>query len=156
MSFAHFLKSARLAKGLTQMELSKLAGLGRSAIGMYESGKREPSFELLSTLSGILDVTPGYLLNGSKNAQDDKKVEENSANATKTNNSWELLSQLFNDDPETLNILKHGRLTANGISLNDSIYPMTDDDKLLLKGLIKKIIKEVKNGAGRVEIHRKD
>lgn len=156
MSFAHFLKSARLAKGLTQMELSRLAGLGRSAIGMYESGKREPSFELLSTLSSILDVTPGYLLNGSKNTQDVKQVEKNSANVTKTNSSWELLSQLFNDDPETLNILKHGRLTANGISLNDSIYPMTDEDKLLLKGLIKKIVKEVKNGAGRVEIHRKD
>lgn len=65
MTFPELLRNARKSKGITQVELSKLAGLGRSTVAMYESGQREPNFEVLKELSKILDVTPEYLISGS-------------------------------------------------------------------------------------------
>ena len=39
--FIERLKELRMEKELSQMELAKLTGLSRSAIGFYESGQRE-------------------------------------------------------------------------------------------------------------------
>lgn len=58
------LKSARLEKNLTQERLSELLGLdsggGGSRIAHYESGRYEPSFQLVKTMSQILDVPEYY------------------------------------------------------------------------------------------------
>ena len=50
MSFAERLKTLRKSKGLTQDEFSRQTGIGRSAVSMYESGKRMPSYKVLSDL----------------------------------------------------------------------------------------------------------
>ena len=62
MDFKDILKTLRKNKGLTQIELAKLTGLTRSAIGMYELGKREPSFEVLETLADFFNVDMNTLL----------------------------------------------------------------------------------------------
>ncbi len=58
------LKKMRIRQRLTQSELAKRCGLGESTISFYESGKRNPSYEILLCLTKHLKTTPNYLLMG--------------------------------------------------------------------------------------------
>lgn len=60
--FQNILKSLRVAKGLTQDELSKQLNISRSTIGMYEKGAREPDFETLELIVDYFNVDTDYLL----------------------------------------------------------------------------------------------
>ena len=60
--FGEMLGALRRRDGLSQKELARRAGVSRSAIGMYEAGEREPSFETLQTFAGIFGVTADVLL----------------------------------------------------------------------------------------------
>ncbi len=62
MAFADRLKSLRKESGLTQDEFSKQTGIGRSAVGMYEAGKRAPNYETLSKVARFFHVSTDYLL----------------------------------------------------------------------------------------------
>lgn len=62
MSFNETLKKLRIEKKLTQEELAQATGLSRSAIGMYESGSREPNFETLEILADFFNVDMNTLL----------------------------------------------------------------------------------------------
>lgn len=77
IDFGKRLREMREKKGLTQAELAKMASLGESTISFYESGKREPSYEMLVTLAELLDTTPNYLLTGKKEwwEKDDEPTE---------------------------------------------------------------------------------
>ncbi|MCI8487524.1 MAG: helix-turn-helix transcriptional regulator [Clostridia bacterium] len=60
--FIERLKELRMEKELSQMELAKLTGLSRSAIGFYESGQREPGAKAIITLARFFNVSTDYLL----------------------------------------------------------------------------------------------
>lgn len=60
--FQNILKSLRLAKNLTQDELAKQLRISRSAIGMYESGAREPDFDTLELIADFFNVDIDYLM----------------------------------------------------------------------------------------------
>lgn len=62
MFFRDRLKALRQQKQLTQEELSKATGITKSAIGMYESGKREPKYETLEILADYFNVPLDVLL----------------------------------------------------------------------------------------------
>lgn len=62
MPFNTVLRELRKKKELTQGELAKLTGLTVSAISMYETGQREPSFEVLETLADFFNVDMNRLL----------------------------------------------------------------------------------------------
>lgn len=62
MKFNDRLKELRQERKLTQEEFSKLTGISRSAIGMYESGKREPNFKTLELIADFFNVDMDYLL----------------------------------------------------------------------------------------------
>lgn len=55
---------ARRRTGLSQEQLSDLAALHRTAIGLMESGERIPRIDTLIRLAASLEVTPGDLLDG--------------------------------------------------------------------------------------------
>ena len=61
-SFGPRLRKLRKARGETQPELAKLLGLSRSAVSMYESGEREPKYELLTAIAAHYEVDLDYLL----------------------------------------------------------------------------------------------
>nr|DAE71037.1 MAG TPA: Repressor protein CI [Caudoviricetes sp.] len=62
MAFKDVLKRERKKKGLTQNELSRLTGLTKSAISMYETGQREPNFETCELLADFFNIDMDVLL----------------------------------------------------------------------------------------------
>lgn len=72
------LKKLRLAKGLTQTELGRQFGLSKTAISLYESGKRGMDGELLKGLADFFACTTDYLL------QQDAYADSNIINLEKS------------------------------------------------------------------------
>ncbi|MDE6060120.1 MAG: helix-turn-helix domain-containing protein [Clostridia bacterium] len=58
------LKAIRKAKNLTQQKVALDLNITREALSYYESGKREPSFQLLIQLSKYFGVSIDYLITG--------------------------------------------------------------------------------------------
>ncbi|HEY4002870.1 MAG TPA: helix-turn-helix transcriptional regulator [Candidatus Xenobia bacterium] len=57
------LREARAQAGLTQDELARRVGVsGRSAIGKYETGEREPDYNTLAKMAAVLQVSVAFLL----------------------------------------------------------------------------------------------
>lgn len=66
------IKTARLAKGLTQSELGDLIGVQKSAIAKYESGRVvNIKRTTLKKISDILDIPPYELIFNEKSAETD-------------------------------------------------------------------------------------
>ncbi len=55
ITFENSLKLARVEKGLTQSELSELAGVTRQTIGLIESGKYNPTLKLCLILARVTE-----------------------------------------------------------------------------------------------------
>ena len=60
--FSEILVSLRKHKNITQQDLAKNLGVSRSIVGMYETGQRMPSFEVLEAIAKIFDVSIDYLV----------------------------------------------------------------------------------------------
>jgi len=60
--FAKNLRAFRKRKNYTQEELAKKINYGYTAIANYESGRNEPSLDVLAALAELLDVTMDELL----------------------------------------------------------------------------------------------
>ncbi len=58
------LKTAREAKGWTQVKLSMEAEISQQSVTYYETGTRVPSLEVAQRLAQVLDTTVDYLLGG--------------------------------------------------------------------------------------------
>jgi transcriptional regulator with XRE-family HTH domain len=69
------LKDARDGLKLTQAALAKLAGVGRSTIVHYETGKILPGGMELIKLAKALNVSPNYILSGSERFFDSEEPE---------------------------------------------------------------------------------
>ena len=60
--FKDVLAQLRQERNISQRFLSEALGLSHSAIGMYESGKREPNYEILESIADYFNVDMNYLL----------------------------------------------------------------------------------------------
>lgn len=60
--FSTRLKELRNKANLSQQELSKIIGISKSSINMYERGEREPGLETVGALADYFDVQTDYLL----------------------------------------------------------------------------------------------
>lgn len=67
MNFPCILKQLRSRDDITQLELANAIGVSRSAIGMYESGEREPDFETMEAIADYFNVSMDYLHGKSNN-----------------------------------------------------------------------------------------
>ena len=61
MKFKTILKDLRLKHGLSQEDLGKIIGVGRTTISMYESGNIVPRQEGLLKIASYFDVSVDYL-----------------------------------------------------------------------------------------------
>lgn len=62
VGFSTRFKQLRISKNITQDDIARQLNVSRSAIGMYEQGKREPDFEVLISIANFFDVDLDYLL----------------------------------------------------------------------------------------------
>lgn len=65
------LKYLRAKKGITQADLAKALGVGKSTISMYEVGAREPDFEMLENIADYFNVDMMFLVR--PNAAEEQK-----------------------------------------------------------------------------------
>ena len=63
-AFGERIAKLRIAKGLSQNQLSQMLGVKRSVVSYYESGDRLPSFDVLIEMSRVFNVSIDYLLKG--------------------------------------------------------------------------------------------
>jgi transcriptional regulator with XRE-family HTH domain len=87
------LKALRESKKMTQTQLGEHIGAKKSAISLWESGKRQPDQETLVRLANFFEVTVDYLL-----GREESPIERPE---TKTTSS---------DDPLTEQIMAKARL----------------------------------------------
>lgn len=62
VKFGQRLKSARIAKHMSQQALADIIGKSLNTVGLYERGLRQPSLETLCLLADTLEVSSDYLL----------------------------------------------------------------------------------------------
>lgn len=74
--FADRIKELRKEKGMTQVDLAKALGVSTGTVAMWETGKRNPSFDMLNTLSDLFDKRIDYILGTSDDARSPKLTEE--------------------------------------------------------------------------------
>ena len=60
--FKDVLRRLRISANLNQEELAKRLGLAKSTISMYESGSREPNFEVLEAIADTFNVDMNTLI----------------------------------------------------------------------------------------------
>ena len=60
--FVERLKELRLERGLSKEQVSKDTGLSRSAISLWEAGKRVPNAEAVVVLAKYFEVATDFLL----------------------------------------------------------------------------------------------
>lgn len=65
-SFPLKLKMLRLEMGKSQEEFSRELGISRSCLANYETGKRQPSREMLSKIANLCNIMPGFLTEQAK------------------------------------------------------------------------------------------
>ncbi len=58
------LREIRKRRGLSQQKVALDLHITREALSYYETGKCEPSFELLNRMSAYFHVSIDYLING--------------------------------------------------------------------------------------------
>jgi transcriptional regulator with XRE-family HTH domain len=60
-TFGERFKKLREEKGLSQIEIAKIIGIGNSTVSQYESGKRIPDHDTLDKIADFFHVTVDYL-----------------------------------------------------------------------------------------------
>ena len=88
MEFRDILKRLRSERGISQAELASKLSLSPALIGLYEVGKRKPSYEVIEALSDFFGVSTDFLL-----GRANEKKTENSAIATVSRNITQLLEK---------------------------------------------------------------
>ena len=64
----------RKQAGMSQFQLAKVLDIATSTLGMYETGKREPSLKVMNRIANYFNVTTDYLL-GRPEKKDDDNVD---------------------------------------------------------------------------------
>ena len=64
----------RKQAGMSQFQLAKVLDIATSTLGMYETGKREPSLKVMNRIANYFNVTTDYLL-GRPEKKDNDNVD---------------------------------------------------------------------------------
>ncbi|MED2006735.1 helix-turn-helix transcriptional regulator [Brevibacillus borstelensis] len=94
MSLGSRIRHRRLEKGLTQDDIAKHLGMGRSNVGHIENGRTNPTADVIDKIADILDTTSDYLLG----RVDDPSIT-GLTNSAKDKTRSELLQEVT-DDPD--------------------------------------------------------
>ena len=73
--FKNVIKSLRLQNNWTQQHVANLLNISLPRYSHYETGKREPDYDMLKQFSKIYNVTIDYLLDNNINIKNSSKVD---------------------------------------------------------------------------------
>lgn len=79
MTFGEKLKSARVAKKLTQQQLAEMIYAKHNSVSDWENDKSKPDMDTIELLCGALDITPSYII-GTKSDEEYGNVVGNLMN----------------------------------------------------------------------------
>ena len=97
------LKELRKLKGMTQQETADALGISQVTYSRYENGEREPSNQMLITLSVFFGVTVDELLEADGKEKSSEELDEFTAykNRRKTNKDFDnLIRKAESSSPE--------------------------------------------------------
>lgn len=95
-SFSDMLTYLRKREGYSQQELSEKLSVSRSAISMYEAGKREPDYATLEEIADFFNVNMSTLLGKAEN----EKIMPTSAGEHKLSPRKQELFDLIDSLPD--------------------------------------------------------
>lgn len=70
------IKTMRMSRGLSQIELAKKVGASRSAVTMWENDARRPSLDMFDALADAFNVPLSAILEDEKQQQEDNELYE--------------------------------------------------------------------------------
>ncbi len=128
--YAARIKQLRMERGLSQDQLAALLGISRSAVGMYETGKREPDLETCEAIADIFNIDMDYLTGRSNTEKmhltitgTDPQLDELNRNAKQLNAQG--LQKLVDYSDDLLGNPVYKKKTPDGYSVSDG-----RDDKM--------------------------
>lgn len=157
------LKVLRKAKHMSQMELAKTLGVGKSTIGMYESGQRTPEFKTLEAICDFFNISMTELSdNLSTNGRSNINITTNNGAVSGSGNATVIECPLTDDKLEvSLRAMLGDSVETDDIvqALADGVTVLKDLDdfdrqnlKLYLQGIVNVIKKAKANGDKRITI----
>lgn len=90
----------RKERGLSQEQMAAALGCSRSRVGMYETGRREPDFEMLEAIADFFNVDKNYLL-----GESDASVRADA--------DMDLILKVMRDDSLRCRLLEYAKLLTN-------------------------------------------
>lgn len=109
--FADRLKKVRKEAGYTQESLAQALGVSKGTVAMWETGKRNPDFEMLCDISDLLDRKVDYLLDHSDDDSSPKITEE----GVELLGKWEAESQFVEALKMYMSLDNYGRSTVDSV-----------------------------------------
>lgn len=152
------LKVLRKAKHMSQMELAKTLGVGKSTIGMYESGQRTPEFKTLEAICDFFNISMTELSdNLSTNGRSNINIGTNNGAVSGSGNATYIERSSFDDKLE----VSLRAMLGDSVETDDIVQALTDgvtvlkdlDDfdrqnlRLYLQG-IANVVKKAKTNSG--------
>lgn len=97
MNMADFIAKRRKEKGMTQKQLADLLGVTDKAVSKWERGNGYPDITCLTPLAEALGVTPGELLQGTGETQEEVPLEIEAKTAERlVKNTLDYASNVYN------------------------------------------------------------
>ena len=104
MNFGSNLRNLRLQRQLTQQELARDMNVSQASITAYETGVREPSFEIVRRFAEYFNVAPSVLMPFSDYSDDEyaHRVVDALERNGKLKELFDLVKDFGNDKMETM------------------------------------------------------
>jgi transcriptional regulator with XRE-family HTH domain len=130
VKFADRLKVMRNDKGITQVQLATDLGLSKGTVAMWETGKREPNFDMVCILSDYFDRRIDYILGHSEDISSPKMTEDDYEELGR----YEVENSFYKTIMAYLQLDGHGKYAVESIisaemhrcKEQDSLFPESD------------------------------
>lgn len=101
MTFGEKIKSARVARKLTQRQLADMINAKHNSVSDWENDKSKPDMDTMELICGVLELTPTYIL-GNKSEQEYGNIIGNLMNEPDTLDMIEDYKLLTVDDQKAI------------------------------------------------------
>ena len=76
MTFGEKIKTARISKHYTQRQLAELINAKHNSISDWEKDKSKPDMDTVELICGVLDLSPGYLMDSVKTSAPNSELSD--------------------------------------------------------------------------------